>query len=463
MNAPAAHVSHNSLFGNAAAGSWNSTLDRVMQSLRSVATLSEALRILGAGVLLASMSLYLLQGWNAGNDINRYLLLLAQTGLLAMAGFAMSHGLREPKGARVFFGLALVSIPANFTILGALLYSVFQWDGALTTYPAFATWRIDDAASTSITIAAALLVLLPVMSFCFAIMARHSAKRLTVHFLVLNLLLLIPVRSSMVAGTIALLGIGYAVSVTRGLMRDDAALTTAEGRFALGTMYIPMGIMLGRSLYFYDVDSLIIAMLATATFAALRQASVFPDRSPTLATTLDAAALPVAGVAALALGHACSNALTIGLVAPLSAVTFAMFGLDILRRTPATALRRFVAVAVCIVLASGFTIGVGIEPSAITAALALLTGSALVVAGSWTRYRTAVLTGSATMIAGIWFGFQPLLDLVLVSNWISLAVIGAIIIALASVLERHGAALTHRARRWIASYAQTGREIAPGD
>ena len=121
--------------------------DRIMQSIRNFATVSEALRILGAAGLLASMSLFLLQGWNDGNDIGRYLMLLTQTGLLAAAGFAMSHGLKETKGARLFFGLALVSVPANFTILGALLYSVFQWDGALTTYPGFATWQIENVAS----------------------------------------------------------------------------------------------------------------------------------------------------------------------------------------------------------------------------------------------------------------------------------------------------------------------------
>ena len=48
------------------------SVDNVMRSLRNIATLSEALRILGAGVILVSMSVFLLQGWNAGNDINRY-------------------------------------------------------------------------------------------------------------------------------------------------------------------------------------------------------------------------------------------------------------------------------------------------------------------------------------------------------------------------------------------------------
>ena len=50
------------------------SVDGVMQSIRNFATLSEALRILGAGVILASMSVFMLQGWSEGNDIRRYLI-----------------------------------------------------------------------------------------------------------------------------------------------------------------------------------------------------------------------------------------------------------------------------------------------------------------------------------------------------------------------------------------------------
>jgi len=203
-------------------------VESILRSVRNFATLSEALRILGATVLLASMSVFLLQGWNEGNDISRYLLLLAQTGLLAAAGFAMSHGLKEAKGARMFFGLALVSIPANFTILGALLYSVFQWDGMLTSYPSYAKWTMDSLAGTGVTFAGAMLVLLPVTFFCFAVMARHSAKQLSLHFLLLNALLLLPIRSSFAAGSIALIGVLYALNVVSKLPRQNKALSSCS-------------------------------------------------------------------------------------------------------------------------------------------------------------------------------------------------------------------------------------------
>ena len=97
------------------------------QRILKIASFSELLRIFGACAVLASMSLFLMNGWSEGNDIQRYLKLLAQTGLLTLGGLALSVGLKEYKGARLFYGLSLVSVAANFTILGALIYSMVQW------------------------------------------------------------------------------------------------------------------------------------------------------------------------------------------------------------------------------------------------------------------------------------------------------------------------------------------------
>ena len=120
-------------------------------------SLSRLLRVFGAAVLLASVSVFLLQGWQSGNDVNRYLLMLAHTVLLAGTGFASGHWIREMKGARLFLAMALVSVSVNFAILGGLVYSQTQWDTALGVYPDFATWRAD-APSTTLAVAAGAVV-----------------------------------------------------------------------------------------------------------------------------------------------------------------------------------------------------------------------------------------------------------------------------------------------------------------
>ena len=427
------------------------SVDSVMRSVRNFATLSEALRMLGAAVILASMSVFLLQGWDEGNDIRRYLLLLAQTGLLAAAGFAMSHLVKETKGARSFFGLALVSIPANFTILGALLYSVFQWDGGLTHYPGYADWRIEDVASIGVTMSAAMLVLVPVTLFCFAIMARRSAKSLSQHFLLLNALLLLPIRSSVAAGTIALAGIVYALLVMGKLTREDLALKTGEGKFALATLIIPPGIILFRSMYFYQVDSLMIAMVAMALFLSARQASQFPDRSARLGLTLELASWPLAIIISLALTDAFELSILSGLKAAVFSATYAALALDVMRRTGSRALAKAIGVSISIAVAVSFTFSVALTPSATSGLFSMAAGILLLLWGAADRKLVAIIAGLITLGAGVLFGFDAILRLIITSSWIDLAIFGASAIALGSILDRHGVAIKLRLTRWFGS------------
>ena len=437
------------------------TVDGIMQSLRNVASVSEVLRILGAAVIIASMSLFLLQGWSEGNDITRYLKLLAQTGLLGLGGLALSHGLKEAKGARIFFGLALISIPANFTILGALLYSVIQIDGGLTTYPSFATWQIGDVANIGLTMAGALAVLLPVTLFCFAIMARHSAKALTLHFIALNLLLLIPVRLSVAAGAIALAGTFYAVWALRRMLRQDAALRTPEGRFALTALFIPLGIVLFRSMYFYEIESLTIAMLSATVFFALRQVSLFPDRNPRVATLIDMVSLPAALVTVLSLAAALPFGIEI--LAPLTGVGFAAFGIDVMRRTPSEVLKGFTSAMVSLGVACGFIVSVGLEPSVLSAFFAAVAGLALILSGTWLDNKGAVIAGIMTLLSAGWFGLEPVVELVFDASWVMLAVIGASAIGLGSLLERHGVTMKIALVRWTQGLSKREAEAVLDD
>ncbi len=423
-------------------------VDGVLKSLQNVATLSEALRILGASVILASMSVFLLQGWSEGNDISRYLLLLTQTGLLAAAGFAMSYLLQEMKGARLFFGLALVSIPANFTILGALLYSVVQWDGGLITYPGFADWRIGDVANIGVTASAAMFVLIPVTWFCFAVMARHSAKVLSLHFVALNALLLLPVRESAAAGTIALAGAVYALIAISRLTRDNVGLKTGEGRFALAALFIPLGIVLFRSMYFYRVDSLMLAMVGLVLFLVARQTSRFPGRSDRLALVLEVASWPLALLIALAVTDALQFSVGSGLDAALFAGVYTILALDIMRRTGSRVLTKVVGASVSVAVALSFTIGVMLSGSAASALMSVVVGVGLLVWGIAGKRVISLVAGLIALAAGVSFGFDAIVALVVQSSWIDLAIFGGSAIVLGSVLDRHGVALKLRLARW---------------
>jgi len=437
--------------------------DAIAESLRNFATLSEALRVLGAAVLVASMSVFLLQGWSEGNDMRRYLLLLTQTGLLTAAGFMLSHGLRETKGARIFFGLALVSVPANFTILGALLYSVFQWDAGLINYPDYAHWQIDNIASTGVTVGGAVLVLVPVTLFCFAIMARHSAKPLSLHFLLLNTLLLLPIRGSMAAGTIALLGVFYALLVLSKRSASDRSLKTGEGRFALATLFVPIGIILFRSMYFYQVDSLMVAMVSMAAFLAARQVSLFPDRGPRFAVLLEVLSVPLAFIFSMALTDALIPMIDNALAGPLFATAFSLLALDMLRRTESRVFARILVAATCLVVALSFSFGVASDPGALTAILGFTAGTILLLTGLSMHRHVATLSGIGTLFVAVTFGLEPIWQLVIASSWVDLAIFGAGAIILGSVVDRHGVVIKLHLLRWFDALAERREHPAPED
>lgn len=435
--------------------------DNLMASLRKITTVSEALRILGAAVILASMSVFLMQGWSDGNDINRYLLLLSQTGLLAAAGFVLSHLVKETKGARLFFGLALVSIPANFTILGALLYSVFQWDGALVNYPGYADWRIEDLASIGMTMSAAMLVLVPVALFCFAIMARHSAKALALHFVVLNALLLLPIRSSVAAGSVALVGVVYALFVIGKMLRSNPALRTGEGKFALASLFIPLGIILFRSTYFYQVDGLMVAMIATVLFLAARQVSQFPGRSAALAFALEVASWPLALVTAIAVTDAFEPGINLGLIAMAFSAVYAAMSLDVMRRTSSRTLRNAMGTSIGFAVAASFVFSTALLPSAANALLCIGAGTLLLLWGAAGKKALTVMAGLFTLGTGALLGFEEIAQLVMSSSWVDLAIFGTTAIVLGSILDRHGIAMKVRLSQWYGGAAKE-REALEG-
>ena len=67
--------------------------------------LPDLLRILGAGALIIAMYGFLVRGWQSGNDVSRYLMLLGHTGLLSVIGLASGHWLKEAKSARLLVTL----------------------------------------------------------------------------------------------------------------------------------------------------------------------------------------------------------------------------------------------------------------------------------------------------------------------------------------------------------------------
>lgn len=401
---------------------------------------SAMLRVFGAGVMVAAIGVFLFQRWGAGNDLFRYSLLLSQTLLLSLLGFGTSRWLREPKSARVFIALGLVSTAACFTVLGALLYSVTQWDAVHTVYPGFAYWQAGTVGNALLWTAGSVIVLLPMARVGFTVLARPAAGALAWLFLANASLLLIPVRDpGVMAAVAACAGVASFMVLSR-VRRATPAVRTAEGRTARLLALLPIAIIAGRSGYLYAADATTIACLGLLGYVTVRQMSVNPLRNPLLQRALEWLSLVPAVLTGLALaslgmdiaGRAFQEEVAIAVIAAVLVAAFA----DLARRGAGDG-SGYACGAASIALLGGM-LELGIAPSMATALVCAMVSAAVAFyarsLGSTFLYRVSLLSLLVALGYHVHFAIQAF-DL---GGWMGLALLGSTAIVLAAAIERHG-------------------------
>lgn len=413
--------------------------DGVRVSIRETATLASVLRVFGAATVIAAMSTFLMQDWSAGNDITRFYMMLAQTLLLATGGFGISYLLKENKGARVFFGLGLISITVNMATLGALVFSITQWGSGLVSYPGFAKWQSIDIASLLLALGAGLAVCIPAAVFGYLILVRRSVKTLALLCLFTNALLLFPVRESLFVGVVALLAILVPAWYIRQRIREDHGLHTPEGWFAIASVFAPAIIIVFRSVWLYPVDAWLQLILAGIAFALLRLFSPKTAEASVIRMVVNWLAVGAALSAAIPAAEIAVPLLSGELRFTVFSGVFALLLLDIAERSPK---KEGLVMLASMVLAGSHILPVMLgDGNALSPILCILSGIAVLMVGLHYRIRTVFLLGVAAIVTGMAQQVYDIVMLIDFSNWITLAVLGVSIIVAASVIERHGAVI----------------------
>lgn len=231
---------------------------------------TRALRIAGAALVVAAASTFMLQNWQAGNDLMRYAMLVGQSLLLAAAAYFVGLTVREGRSARTFLALVLATIPVSFAVLGGLVYSQFHV-GELPALPHYASWIAPSKGAALLAVFGTLIVLAPLALVSFTALARKEAQALTLAFCGANLLVLVPMRQpeivTVLAG-VALLGL-LRLEITRFAV--SAQLDTLEGKLARVMPFVPPVIMIGRVFHLYHVGPAFIGGVLLIAAAALWQ------------------------------------------------------------------------------------------------------------------------------------------------------------------------------------------------
>lgn len=215
---------------------------------RSKPELTRVLRWSGGIALAGAAVAFMCQGVYSIAPMTRHWIMLATCALLGLLGVVTGTVLKEEKGARAFLGFAAAAFPVLASQLGAMFFSLFGQPPAGMPQPlVFSLFTFSKVMSiTGLTLA----TVVPVSYLAFRILARSQAGLLTGVFTMANLIVLLPVRHGMWVGAIIAAVACGIYWVDRSRLGGDFRLDNFEGRVARLMLIAPLGVMMGRTLFY---------------------------------------------------------------------------------------------------------------------------------------------------------------------------------------------------------------------
>lgn len=227
------------------------------------------IKFIGAATIAAAMALFLFEGIEVTNDIQRFSSILGFAGFLTVLGLAVNKWLSDRVASRLFIGLALLSVPVIATVLGGFTFSLTPAAASLAL-PQYATWKLASTASLVIALPVALVIVGAVSAFGLMVMARSESRWLTPALIASNALLLIPTRDSTTVALIASVAIVTLLWIVRKYQQNPISFKTFEGQWALAVLFIAPVIMIVRSAVFYEPEIVSATVIAVTLYAVSR-------------------------------------------------------------------------------------------------------------------------------------------------------------------------------------------------
>lgn len=446
---PETHDSDETAMMEAESGERSNVLSSIMNAIVKASSVAELVRFTGAGLIVFAVSLFLMQGMDATNDLQRFHLLLLQTGFLGAAGFAVGYVLKEPRGARVFFSLGLISIPANLAVLGAMIYSVLPAGQRAGHYPDYASWQASSVTEIVFAIGTGAIVLVPMALFAFSVFARQSRGWLSAGYLSSSAVLLLPVRDSLLVTLISVAAVVALLGLLRQRRSAGITLLTTEERFAQLLLFLPPVLMMARSAMLYSSEFNMLAMSSSVVYLTLRYCS---QRSQS-ATWLDnsvhlLSALAATWLAGLLSSMAAINGLYSGanLLFPL---LLGVLLLDLCRRVPSRTVLWWIHTGWALVCLPAFVGNYVLWSGASTLVLTLLICALMIGSGRMFNNRAVIVLGVMALLGNLFLQGTYLIQLVMGSSWMTLAIMGALVVVTGSLIERFGVTGRLKAQAWV--------------
>lgn len=412
-------------------------------------SLSSLIRVVGVAAVVVSMCLFLFDGMGAVNDTQRFFTMLMLTGLLSAGGFSLAFILKEHRGARSFFGLALLSVPVNFTVLGALFYSVIQFDKVSTAYPTMAHWEILDVASLGTTVLIAALALIPVTILGVSVLAREGRSWLGIALLASSSLLLFPIRDTTWIAPLVAIMVVVLISVVKRFGANTISLNTLSGRFVQTLLFLPPAIMLFRSFWLYEVTALSSTVICLTIYAALRFTSQRISSDGIVVNALHIVSAFVAlvtGVMSLIVFEPISEPLF--LAVPFS-LMFGGLMLELESRVNKAEFAQVLGIGASVLVACVTVLHQQVYDVSGLFYAGLIVPVIMIIVAAAQQHKGKMIIGTVTLLTIFLIHASDLFMYFTQTGWLGFASLGGIAILVASLLERFGPMLSIKSRRWF--------------
>lgn len=391
-----------------------------------------ALRFIGGLTLLGSAGSFLLRDWSIVGSIPFYLKLLGLSVSLFTGGVLCARALREPKGARTFLTISLLTVPLNFAALGGVLYASAQhssWHAAL------------------LPLGLGALVLLPITYFAMLTLARARAKSLTAALFVSNLSLMVPVRDE---GVVCAMLVACFAALSRLVWFSagrEVTLQTLEGRIARTALFGAPLILVARSAIYYPTSAFF--WFVTATLIAVGLASTATKQATDWARHLALGLSALFGFyAAVCLGFGLDLGLAWRFAFGLVFWGVVLCALSTLFRSEARTVFAF-GVGCCMLAALTLNLTWNWPGSLAALAIAIAGVTIGYSSGRLFSFTSGLLTSAITFFLLA----VRTIDLGALPGWLWFSLLGAGAIVIASIIERHATTLRTRFSRLRANFS----------
>lgn len=415
---------------------------------------TRALRGLGAAMLLASASTFLVQRWDQGNDLLRFGFLLTHSIVLLGAAYFCGGRLGESRSARLFLWTSLAMVPVHFGVLGGLVYSVFALDTPSDLLPSYAVWKASSPLSAIFAFVATLSVVVPTSLVAARVLVRKQARRAAFGLVGLSSLLLVPVRGADWVGIAALVGAISVLYIERRHFTGDYTMRTWEGRLVRALLWVPIALVTSRTVIYYPTTDVFLGLLILAAgICATVFARGIPEKGAALAVTEWLGSLTVAAGTMVTLGGlgVFDDSSMLWMLASSVAILVCSYvsrsAKDGLERV--AALFAFGVCTLCMILEGGIVDGaLSIVVGAIGLSSAILMGR-LVIGGA-----SALVT-----LGGICTVFERAVGFDSLANWGTLSALGLLVVVGAAYVERH----KDEVMAWMSARTKARRADATDD